>query len=350
MNNEFTKTLAQFGMEGMLGEYGEYPVSFEEEMNQEIATEAALDKAYSEMEASGIVAATSQVEAILGTMANRECGLESSIGRNPADVYAGFGITVGTEAVKDVVARKMYSGWASIKALINTCITWLKSLIGIQTASKKVFAGLKKKSTAMKKQLSKVQSKVSEKLKRDMPDYARAINRALSVYGPGLAGQRQASNASVQELAADILTMPEADARREIGVIDNAIETIKRTSEGLADAYDAKDTDEYEGSACYNHILTTLRSIESNADAYRSYDFAKIVDRNIKNLEKARKEADRTARNSNIEIPAEVSRYLNKSIELFTKQSGVMKQALKLIVKIADDALTMAKGIYATLV
>lgn len=342
----FLNALNQFGMEG-LGVEDNREISLEEEMAQEIAMEAELDEAYSQMDFAGIVAATSQAEAMLTAMADREAGLESNTGRDATTVYGEFGLEVGMEAVKDVVARKAYSGLASLKALINTCIKWLKSLLGIHTASKKIFAGLKKKATDMKKQLGKVQSKVSDKLKRDMPNYAKSLNALFTIYSAALSEQKAINRDTKDDVLSSLLTASDTDIQNGINGVETGINRIKETSDRLEEAYEKGDTDEYEGSACYNHIMTVIKSIEANGNGYKGDDFEKIINKNIKVMEDVRKDLDRR---KDANPPAQTPRLLNKTIEYYTKVSAFMKKVLKKIVNVADDALTMGKGIYATLV
>lgn len=348
--NDFLKTMGQFGMEGLGYEPAE--MTLEEEMNAEIAMEAELDEAYAQMDFANIVAGTSQAEAILTAMAEREVGLESNAGRDAATIYGEFGLEgFGMEAVKDVVARKAYSGIASLKALINTCISWLKQLIGIQTASKKIFSGLNKKAKALKKQLGKVQSKVSEKLKREMPDYAAALTTLSTVYRNGMIGSRDAKNQfNLANDTVDILTNPNLES--DIRNLEADMERLKTESERLSDGdiYDAKDTTEYEGSDCYTRIRNVIASIETYGREFKTEDVMKNYDRIIKNLEKVRKEIDRQAKAQGFQVNPNVTRFLNKTIESLNKTAAYQKKVLKLIVKVADDALTMGKGVYATLV
>lgn len=343
--NDFLRTMGQFGMEG-LGIEAETPVSLEQEMNDEIAMEAELDEAYAQMDFASIVASTSQCEAILSVMAEREVGLESNAGRDAATIYGEFGL----EAIKDVAMRKAYSGVASLKALINTCISWLKQLLGIHTASKKIFSGLKKKAKAMGKQLGKVQSKVSEKLKRDMPGYEEALKKLVTLYSGLLdISKEHRDTFNFEQDKADLLNMSEQEYERAVNELNTANEHLKEALERINDkeAYDPKDTEEYEGSTCYATIKSAVKYIETFSDTLKTDDFAKIIDKNIKNLEKLRKDLDKDKKNP---TPPQAGRLLNKTIEAYTKTSSGMKRILKEIVKASDDCLTMAKGIYATLV
>lgn len=354
--NDFLKTMGQFGMEGLGYEPAE--MTLEEEMNAEIAMEAELDEAYAQMDFANIVAGTSQAEAILTAMAEREVGLESNAGRDAATIYGEFGLEgFGMEAVKDVVARKAYSGIASLKALINTCISWLKQLIGITVASKKVFSGLSKKAKAMKKQLGKVQSKVSEKLKRDMPNYTAVLGKLA---GTGAANNK---NGDPQGLYKTISSNSETNNDKFINdlkdhdatVVTEMIRKVKeknekfnQLNEDLKDIYDKGDTNDYEGSACFGHINTFLVNLEKVANYYKSVDMAKGYDKQIKAFEKFRKEVDK--KDTTVKAPTEVGQFLNVKITNLNKNSTYGKKILKEVVRLADDGLTMAKGIYASLV
>lgn len=351
--NDFLKTMGQFGMEGLGYEPAE--MTLEEEMNAEIAMEAELDEAYAQMDFANIVAGTSQAEAILTAMAEREVGLESNAGRDAATIYGEFGLEgFGMEAVKDVVARKAYSGIASLKALINTCISWLKQLIGITVASKKVFSGLSKKAKAMKKQLGKVQSKVSEKLKRDMPNYSTVLTK-LAGTGVATAGTQglyktissnsQTNNDSFVE---SLKTAEAADVEKMTKTVKDKNERFTQLNEDLKDIYDKGDTDDYEGSACFGHINTFLVNLEKVSNFYKSTDMAKGYEKQIKAFEKFRKEVDK--KDSTVKAPTEVGQFLNAKITSLNKNSTYGKKILKEIVRLADDGLTMAKGIYASLV
>ena len=333
--NDFLKAMGQFGMEGLGIEPAE--VSLEQEMNEEIAMEAELDEAYAQMDFANIVASTSQCEAILTAMAEREIGLESNAGRDADVIYGEFGL----EAIKDVAMRKAYSGLASLKALINTCINWLKQLVGISVASKKIFAGLAKKAKAMGKQLGKVQVKVSEKLKRDMPDYAKALTELNSKYTSNYSRGKDNNLSTLKEAEATTLD-PATDFMKE--------QSKKYTdlNEALKDIYDKADTTDYEGSACYTTITKAVKSIETIGNANKSVDMAKNFDKEIKALENLRKEIDK--KDAKVKAPESLNKYINAEIVYATKMHNYAKSALKMYVKVADDCLTMAKGIYATLV
>ena len=340
--NDFLKAMSQFGMEGFEGL--ENPMTLEEEMNAEIAMEAELDEAYEQMDFANIVASTSQAEAILTVMAEREVGLESNAGRDAATIYSEFGLEgFGMEAVKDVITRKAYSGLASLKSLINTCISWLKQLFGIQTAAKKVFSGIAKKAKAMDKNLRKVaKNVVGDKLKRDMPNYKQAITDILTEYN--------FSNISKDVSESDITAWKGiSDFSSMITSFKRQSETLNDKSENLEEKYDKTDTDDYEGSACYSTILEAIKHIQTNSEGKKNEDQIKDIDKRIKSLEKLRKDVTKSGA-SGISNPDGMSRMITSYITYLTKASNYKKKALKLYVKCADDCLTMAKGIYATLV
>lgn len=331
--NDFLRTLGQFGFESYAGEESE--VSLEKEMQEEIAMEAELDEANAQMDFAAIVAGTSQCESILAAMADREVGLESNSGRDAGVIYGEFGL----EAIKDVAMRKAYSGLASLKALINTCIKWLKQLVGIQTASKKIFAGIIKKVKAMKKQLGKVQSKVDDKLKREMPDYSAAMTKIMSEFDTYI---------STGNIITGLDKKTAAELQTEISDTKAITEKFAEKNDALKEMYDKSNTSDYEGAACYSHIIKALTAVSEKATARKDKDVAKLYDNEIKALEKLRKQIDKDG--STVTAPDELSKYISAQITKATKSANYTKAALKLYVRVADDCLTMAKGIYATLV
>ena len=337
--NDFLTVMGQLGVESILPETD---LTLEQEMNEEISTEAELDEAYSGMEYSGIVAATSQAEAMLTAMAEREIGLESNAGADPCKIYQDFGL----EAVKDVVARKAYSTVASIKALINSCISWLKQLVGIAVASKKVFSGIAKKAKAMDKSLREVASKkMSEKLNRDMPAYSKVANNLISRMGykPLWMTSGKMSDEQKQRYK----ERGKDDADRFNDKWDTTDEIQKKMDE-LDDVYDKNDTTEYEGSACYNHVLSNVKSLYTSANKNKTNDIIKPLDDRIKDLEKFKKDIDK--KDSGIVYIEGTTKMLNNMIKSLTKLSNYRKKVLKIYVRVADDCLTMAKGVYAALV
>ena len=339
--NDFLKTMSQLGLENI--GYDGAEMTLEEEMNAEIAMEAELDNAYEQAEFASIVAGTSQAEAMLTAMAEREVGLESNSGRDASSIYAEFGLEgFGMEAVKDVIARKAYSGLASLKALINTCISWLKQLVGISVSAKKVFSGIAKKAKAMDKNLRKVVSKVNEKLKRDMPKYNEVLNKILSeAYKKATINN---INASTDNLKAD--TTSSFDTKD----IKKASEDLNDTISELSEMYDKGDTDEYEGTACYNHILNNVGALKTAAENEKKENSQiKTIEDRIKDLEKLRKDIDKKD-NGGVKQPDALAKWINSVIAYLTKLSNYKKKALKLYVRVADDCLTMGKSIYAALV
>ena len=341
--NDFLKAMGQFGMEG-LGLDHEENVSLEQEMNEEIAMEAELDESYAQMDFANIVASTSQCEAILTAMAEREVGLESNEGRDAGEIYKEFGLgNIGMEAVKDVVTRKVYSGVASLKALINTCIKWLKQLVGISVASKKIFAGLAKKAKAMNKQLSKVQSKVTDKLTRDLPDYAEVLQKLLKEYTDHVS-----RGALTNRESFDLTRLDGSALQKLIDVMKSSNDNMPDAMDNLKEIYDKSEKDEYEGAACYQRIKTAVRAIESAGNTNKSVDMAKNFEKEIKSLEKLRDDIDK--KDFRVTSPEQLKKYISVNITYATKIQNYAKLALKNIVKVADDCLTMAKGIYATLV
>ena len=346
--NDFLKTMSQLGVESILPET---ELTLEQEMAEEIAMEAELDEAYDHMELANIVASTSQAEAMLTAMAEREIGLESNVGRNAEDIYKEFGL----EAIKDVVARKAYSAVSSLKALISTCISWLKQLMGISVASKKIFSGIAKKAKAMDKNLRKVVNKVNEKLKRDMPDYKAALDKyfttknSKNIWNKIVSESKGGTFSSRAWINDSLLREKKSDVENRITASETAIEAIKKAKEELRDnGYDKSDTNEYEGTACYNHILNNIKNIETLANANKSTDVGKEFDKNIKALEKVRSSMNK--KDATVAAPTELGKFLNKQIQYYNEYAQYAKSILKTFTAISDDCLTMGKSIYAALV
>ena len=337
--NDFLTVMGQLGVESILPETD---LTLEQEMNEEISTEAELDEAYAGMEYSGIVAATSQAEAMLTAMAEREIGLESNAGADPCKIYQDFGL----EAVKDVVMRKAYSTIASVKALINTCISWLKQLVGIEVASKKIFSGLERKAKAMDKSLRKVASKkMDEKLSRDMPDYTTVFTKLLSKTD----GLDYQPNRNVDSKLGPTTYRKLSTFTAHNTSYTNADKAIDEKMEKINDIYDKNDTENFEGNACYSHILKAVSELKSTAASRKTSDKIKTVNDRIKDLEKLRRDVDKKDSSITANLD-ELSKEINLEIKVLTKLSNYRKKLLKIFVRVADDCLTMAKGVYAALV
>ena len=337
--NDFFKAMSQFGMENIIS--GEHTMTLEEEMNSEIAMEVEIDEAHYQMDCANILASTSQCEAILSAMAEREIGLECNDGRDPSVIYSEFGL----EAVKDVAMRKVYSGVASLKALINTCINWLKQLLGLTTASKKIFNGLFRKSKAMYKQLMKVQPKVSDKLTRDIPDYSKAFQELFKEFRDKLSDGAISEGNKLAYLSLNVRTLEKTAQDRKYQA-----KTVKDSLDKLDDIYDKDDTNDYEGSECFNKISTMISDLKTLAEKAKGLnDMEKNFDKKIKSLEKFRKDIEKDDQIDAAKTNA-ISKYINGEIELATAKQRYAKKSLRLFVRCADDCLTMAKGVYATLV
>lgn len=332
---DYTKIMAGAGIESMTDNGS---VSLEEEMLQEIALESDIDNAFMESEMASLIAYAGQGEAMLANFANREVSLESNNGIAPEVVWAGFhglesfnNSEISLEAVRDVIARKAYAGMANIKSLINTCISWLKNLLGFNVASKKVFTGLSKKAENSKKALAKKQSKVSDKLKRTMPDYAKALN--------DVAGEYEKFNTKAASTIGGLESFEDAD----VETARTAIKDLEKWQENLKEVY-SKEGTEMEGNAAYSHINAALDGIKAKSDAFKGDDIVKNIQKAIKALEKLRGEVGKQAAPK----PG-LTQVLTTEISYYTKLNTVSKATLKKIVQIADDILTDAKGILAAL-
>ena len=192
----------------------------------------------------------------------------------------------------------------------------------------------------MDKSLRKVARNVTEeKLKRDMPDYETSLDSLRNIVAESLDAK---VTITVANLKASGTSMDTAGVK-------TMSESIGDKIEELSDEYNKGDTDEYEGNACYSHILSAVKKVQDLGKNNKSTDHIKTINDRIKELEKLRKEVDK----GDASITADkndLSAYITATITYLTKLSNYKKKALKLYVKCADDCLTMAKGIYATLV
>lgn len=316
------------------------PMTELEEMNAEIQDMIALESALDEEFAYNTLAFCDNTEATNALLAMRECGLESTKGMDPAKIYEGFGIEseIAMEAAKDVLARKAYAGVAAIKALIATCIKWLKSLFGVTVASKKVFASLAKKAKESHKQLSKKRSSAkidSEKLKRELPDYSKGISENMKCFNDCIL------NADILDKGSEVIS---SNAQVYIDETKSLEENITKLNE----AYNKSETTEYSGSELVSTLLTKLKDLESLGNQNKSVDAGKKINQSIKALEKYRSELDKKTSEEDTKL-SEKKASINKAIILLNKSNSGAKTSLKNVVKIADDLLTMSKGVLAAI-
>ena len=343
----FAEIMNSIGVESM----GYAEPTLESELMEEIALESELDKNFAEMDAMNTIATADNIQAITIALVEREIALESNQGRDASVIFQDFGL----EAIKDVAARKYYGGLASIKALINTCISWLKNLVGIATSSKKIFSGLKKKADNQLKALRKLAGKKTDKLNREMHEYKGALKKLLDEYS-GLK-TLYVSSQTAKEATWDVFKKSAVSQSKRlletfINTDQNKIDSLKTKKENLPDIYDRSDKNEYEEGSAYSHIVDVMQDIKSKADAKKADTILKDIEKTIKNLEKFRDAGLKDtewATNNNTLIDS-VRKYINVKITLANNQCSYLKDVLKHIVRLADDALTDAKAIEAALV
>ena len=337
------------------------PMTELEEMNAEIQEMVALESALDEEFAYNTLAFVENTEATNALLAMREVALESTQGVDPAKIYEGFGIEseIAMEAAKDVLARKAYAGAAAIKALIATCIKWLKSLFGVTVASKKVFSSLAKKGKAMAKELRKKQgsSKVNaEKLKRDVPKYQDKIKEFVGNYDKHLSLVK-GTKLSSENLAVSnsgLGNIEGAIAKIVIGSVESinkTIEDLKESTKDYGDKYDKGDTSEESGSSLVSTLISACDYLdkEVNSGNRKTEDAGKKIKDAIKNLEDVKKDLDKESNKMNDGAKSKAKEILNKQITLYNTVHSAVKADLKMIVRVADDLLTMSKGVLAAI-
>lgn len=317
-------------------------MTLEEEMNAEIADLVAMESATDELDASNIFAFVDGVEATNAYLAMRDAGLSTSEGRDVAAIYKGFGIEseIAMEAAKDVLARKAYAGKAAIKALIATLIKWLKALFGVTVASKKVFESLAKKAKAMKTQLEKKKSseKVTDKLSKEVRvDFVEEITKWVGLY---------------DEHIKNVVTNITTDEKGDISAIELKIKSIKDTFKTPEGGAVAPTKEKKEGAELVSHLITSLDTL-SGVNNRTTADAGKAIKDAIAKLEKVKKSVDAKLENEKDETKKAAlstsKEVLNAKIKLVNEVNSACKKDLKGLVKVADELLTVSKGVLATI-
>ena len=345
--------------------YVDAPMTELEEMNAEIQEMVALESALDEEFAYNTLAFCDNAEATNALLAMREVALESTQGMDPAKIYEGFGFesAIAMEAAKDVLARKAYAGVAAIKALIATCIKWLKSLFGVTVASKKVFSSLAKKGKEMAKQLGKKMGSKkidSEKLKREVPAYEDKIREFVENYDKHLGMIKDVrvvwgvSKSNSNDKGAAYIK--DGENRSSLEDIKKTIEDLKESTKDYGDKYDKGDTTEKSGSILVSSLKDACSYLDTtvNSGTRKSEDAGKKIKDAIKKLEDAKKNLDkkkdsRTGKELSSDQQSGIKTILNTQITLYNTVHSAVKADLKMIVKVSDDLLTMSKGVLAAI-
>lgn len=336
--NEFINGLDEnIAMESMQ----EVVMTEEQEMNAEIEAMVAMESALDDMDAANVFAFVDGAEATNAYLAMRDAALPSNEGRDVAGIYKDFGIEseIAMEAAKDVLARKAYATKAAIKALIATLIKWLKSLFGFTVASKKVFESLSKKAKAMKTQLEKKKSseKVTEKLSKEVKaDFTAEINKWVGLYDKHIA---------------NVTTNIVADATSgDVNAITLKLKEMKDDFK-VPEGGEAPNKEKMEGSTLVGHLISSLGTlVEVNKRA--TVDAGKAIKDTIAKLEKLKKDVDAKVEKAEDDKKAGLESQkalLNAKIKLCNEVNVACKKDLKGLVKVADDLLTVSKGVLAAI-
>ena len=329
---DLNKVMASLGMESFVGES---ILTEEQEMLNEIALEAELDVNFMEMDGAAIVSVLSDADVVNCGLAEREIALECNEGRDAATIYAEFGL----EAIKDVAARHAYTGVANIKALINKVISWLKNLLGMGTTVKKIAKSLKAKAKNELKALNKYAGRDMSKLKRTMPT------------GTDLQTISGLSSGDIF-VSGDYATI-KSKVKTDEATIKTKIEDLRKSKETLKEAFkDWKSSDEeYEGSACFNHVSDLIKGISTWAGNYESDKGQENIKKAIANLEKLRKDwNDAAAKDANdANGDKSMAAVLNQTVIQLNEQMSVIKAEVKVATQQADEILTHSKGVQAAL-
>lgn len=340
--------------------YSDAPMTELEEMNAEIQEMVALESALDEEFAYNTLAFCDNAEATNALLAMREVALESTQGMDPAKIYEGFGFesAIAMEAAKDVLARKAYAGVAAIKALIATCIKWLKSLFGVTVASKKVFSSLARKGKDMAKQLGKKMGSKkidSEKLKREIPDFSGKISEFVGNYDKHIALVKDTKLSSENLAVSDsgLGNITGTIAKITVGSVESInknIEELKEFTKEYGEKYDKDDTTEKSGSELVTYLANACDSLDKTvASGRKNEDAGKKIKDAIKNLEDVKRDLDKESNKLNDTAKSKAKEMLNKQITFYNTVHSTVKADLKMIVKVADDLLTTSKGVLAAI-
>lgn len=348
------KVGTSIGFESSNSDYTDHEISVEEECKNDIESMIAMESATEEMMGCGILAFVDNAEAVNAILAAREAGLAVNKSKDPCAIYKGFGFesAIAMEAAKDVLARKAYAGTAALKALIATCIKWLQNMYGVTVASNKVFSSLKTKAKNAEKELKKKRGSTkvdSEKLKRDIPDYQKALTDAMAKYDEILKHVDSQSALDDIKYVAKLSATATGTATKDVAAIQTEIESIKTLQENLKEIYDKNDTDEKTGSDLVNELISTLAYIQT-LDTKPNKDGGKKIKDAIRELDRYRKVLDKAEKAEQYQNNLETQKArLSKFTTLFERCNSSLKADLKLIVDISDDALTMSKGVLAAI-
>lgn len=383
----------------------EAPQSLLDEMMEEIGIESDIDNAVFDAEAAAITAAASIAENVYVAMAEKECSME---GANPLEVYKDFGIesnlveVVGQEAIRDVVARRAYSGLAQVKSLINTIISWLKRILGLATNTKKIFKSLANKAKKIRKEVTQARAKFTsksvkngsdEEIEKELPNYMgtdgtnlnqpAGLLNVINVYNrvrdlivstttnveavltgsgtatvPLLVTNTPGATTTVHNPASATVSTGPANNRSNISRREDA-EALRIFNNDVKQQWIDKLKDwkedtaqDYRDTALFSHIDQALAELYRHRTGMRDID--KDVDRGIKALERARKEMERTYTQLNANDRADRAgardtgnEILSELINNLTNAAGFMNLFAKFYVKVADELFTDAKWLIA---
>lgn len=373
----------------------EAPQSLLDEMMEEIGFESDIDNAVFDAEAAAITAAASIAENVYVAMAEKECSMEGS---NPLEVYKDFGIeanlveVVGTEAIRDVVARRAYSGLAQVKSLINTIISWLKRILGLSTNTKKIFKSLANKAKKIRKEVTQARAKFSQKsvkdgsdneIEKELPNYMgadgtvdlnqpigfrtvievyNAVNGLIDVTTNNISARIDITRGSGANATAGRVSTGDNNGNRVSLYNRNAAGSLRLFSNDEKQQWIDKIKDwkedtahDVRDSALFNEIDAALAELYRHRTGMRDMD--KQVDRGIKALERARKNMESEYR-SNPGTPGNdaatrfvgrenVNEILSELITNLTNAAAFMNLFAKFYVKVADELFTDAKWLIA---
>lgn len=303
----------------------ENELSLEKQMEEEIAMEAAIDDATFETVAFESVAALDVYQNVMIAMAEKECAVE---GADAVAVYESFGM----EAAKDVLARKAYAGWSTIKALIGTLLGWVKKILGFSVNMKKVSKSLGEKAKKMRTALNKVVANVGKKeISYEVRVYESKAKEAIK--------ELEDVKAELDNVGSDALAKMTKST-----IVPQTAEEKATKSEEFKTWLDA--TEEKNAKDILDILFSGLKVYTDNN---KLEDLQKLADKKVKDLNKLYKDVDAAAKGAK-DVGAETVK-LNSIITSQITAANVLaaraQASGKNYVKVADYLFTDVKKFIA---
>ncbi|MGL5314514.1 MAG: hypothetical protein ACRC92_14790 [Peptostreptococcaceae bacterium] len=273
------------------------------------------------------------------------------------EIMRGYGLTdeFAMEAAKDVLARGAYAGAAKIKAAIAAVLKWIQSIITFSANTRKAYAKVEKMAKNQIKALKgKAGSKkiTEDKFSKELVDFATLTYK-------GTKSGKPSTGTATGDLKTLGDTIVNLDILKAIGITNSLTDTdfgsklseaYSDFEEEIKDAFDRGNKTEYEKSALLAKVIERCRTVENEAKANKA-------DKTIKELEKAKKDAQKLTSDSKMKAFNKTSpnkdgleayvTFASNLVTLVTTVSKAVKRSHKETISAMDTILTEAKAVEA---